>query len=187
MPLDYFQQAEVFKLKDAGHSLDGLLMLNAKVLSGIAILSILCAVGAGLIRLSLSNALAVTIIRSSTLYLSTAVKNFLNNQNDQLLVVAMLVAEIPVRIVVFLGMVKFGMVGPLIPLAATAASFLLVGFAATFRVRYHWVRFTGPERSINLPKVVKFCTPISIAAILNWLLLQDYDRYSKDIGILVFR
>src|ERR1700729_1736171 len=41
VPIDYFQQAEVFKLKKNGHSLAGLLAMNRKMLSAIGVFFLL--------------------------------------------------------------------------------------------------------------------------------------------------
>jgi len=189
VPVDYFQQAQVFELGREGRSLHGLFHLNLKLLGAIGILFLVSTAVTAFFSLSVMQALCATVLLSALLYVSTAAKNFLNNQDDQLLVVIMLVIEIPLRIVIFFGLVKLGLAGPLSPLIATAGSYLLVTGAVVPRIRSFVARFTGEPRRVRMETVLKFSAPISGAAVLNWLQLQGYRLalvplgYAETVGL----
>lgn len=174
VPVDYFQQAEVFRLHSSGRSLQSILRLNCHMLLWVTAASLCTCAVAAIVRPTLLEATTAAITLSASLYFSTAIKNFLNNRDDQLLVVAMLVAEVPVRIAVFLALLKMGLLNALTPLWATTASFVIVASPALLRVRKHWLTFSGPHEELHWGKILRFGSPISFASILNWLQLQGY-------------
>jgi O-antigen/teichoic acid export membrane protein len=174
VPVDYFQQAQVFELGREGRSLHGLFQLNAKLFGAIGILFLLSSAVTAFFSLSLMQALSATVLLSALLYVSTAAKNFLNNQDYQLLVVIMLVIEIPIRIMIFFALVKLKVAGPLSPLIATAGSYLLVTAAVVPTMRSLVARFKGEPQRVEMSTVLKFSAPISGSAVLNWLQLQGY-------------
>ena len=156
VPMDYFQQKEVFKLKESGNSLGGLLDLNAKLLSAVGCIFLLGIVVLALLNGALLSAFCTTVVYSILLYLSTAVKTFLNNQEEQVFVVMMLIAEIPIRIIAFTGIAKLGLAGPLSPIVSTAAALLVVGLCALPRLRSHLKRFLGIEKPVELQTILEF-------------------------------
>ncbi len=182
VPMDYFQQKEVFKLKESGNSLGGLLDLNAKLLSAVGCIFLLGIVVLALLNGALLSAFCTTVVYSILLYLSTAVKTFLNNQEEQVFVVMMLIAEIPIRIIAFTGIAKLGLAGPLSPIVSTAAALLVVGLCALPRLRSHLKRFLGIEKPVELQTILKFAVPISCSAVLNWLQLQGYRLVLVPLG-----
>jgi hypothetical protein len=182
VPIDFFQQSEVFRLGRKGCSLGGLLAFNAKILLIVGTLFAVCAVGCGFLETALLSALCVTMFLAVTLYASTAMKNFLNNQEDQLFVVSMLVAEIPVKLLVFWGIVKIGQAGPLSPLIATVLSYVIVGVPVMLRARYYLGRFQGEAELVDLHEVLHFSAPISLASVLNWIQLQGYRLVLVPLG-----
>ncbi len=182
VPIDFFQQSEVFRLGRKGCSLAGLFVFNAKILLIVGGLFAVCAVGCGFFEIALLSALCVTMFLAVTLYASTAMKNFLNNQEDQLFVVSMLVAEIPVKLLVFWGIVKIGQAGPLSPLIATVLSYVIVGVPVMLRARYYLGRFQGKAERVDLHEVLHFSAPISLSAVLNWFQLQGYRLVLVPLG-----
>jgi O-antigen/teichoic acid export membrane protein len=182
VPVDYFQQAEVFKLKKAGHSLSGLLTMNRRMLGAISAFSMLVCAVLLFARASILRAFCATVILAAALYISTAVKNFLNNQDDQIVAVIMVVAEVVLRLLFFFGIEKIGLMGPLAPLVAMAAGFLVVALIASPRVRIHIMRFPGSAKNVAFKTVFKFASPISLSAILNWLQLQAYSLVMIPLG-----
>jgi hypothetical protein len=182
VPIDYFQQAEVFRLRESGNALGGLLRLNAKLLAVIGLLGLVVSVAIAFIDRELFGVFCLTMIYSIVLYASTAAKNFLNNQDDQVFVVVMLIVEIPIRIITFLVIVNVGFVGPLSLLVATAAAPLMVGLAALPRMRSRLRLFKGSERCVSLSAVLRFGAPISCSALLNWLQLQGYRLVLLPLG-----
>jgi predicted aconitase with swiveling domain len=189
VPIDYFQQAEVFRLERKGKSLAGLLKLNAKLLLTVGVIFAVILTACCFLKISFLGALCVIAALPVTLYASTAAKNFLNNRHDQMLVVGMFVAEIPVKFLVFEIMVRTGQVGPLTPLVATIASYVVVAAAVLPRLRSHISRFKGEEQPVNLWNTIRFSAPISFASIMNWLQLQGYRLvlvplgYSEAVGL----
>jgi O-antigen/teichoic acid export membrane protein len=184
VPMDYFQQAEVFRLKASGNSLGGLLHLNAKLLSGVATILIIGVIGLALIHPALLSAFCVSAIYALVLYLSTALKTFLNNQEEQVFVVMMLIAEIPIRLIAFTGIAKLGSAGSLSPIVSTAAALLIVGLCGLPRLRSHLKRFPGQEKPVKLQTILKFAVPISCSAVLNWLQLQGYRLVLVPLGYI---
>ena len=182
VPIDYFQQAEVFRLKEDGNSLGGLLALNKKLILAIGLIFFLSVLVIAAIHGALLSAFCTTAAYSIVLYLSTAVKTFLNNQDEQIFVVTMLIAEIPLRILTFAGLVNFGFVGPLSPIIGTGAALLIVGVFALGRMRAHLTRFPGPEKRVALRAILRFGVPISCGAVLNWLELQGYRLVLVPLG-----
>jgi len=189
VPVDYFQQAEVFHLKRQGHSLGGLLQMNRRMIVVVVLATLLVAGITSAVRIALLPSILSAIVLSVFLYFSTAVKNFLNNHDDQVLVVLMLVIELPIRVATFLALVKMGAVGPLSPLLSTSVAYLLTTIAVLYRVRFHACTFHGNPKAIGDGLLAKFCAPISLAAIMNWLQLQGYRLvlvplgYAESVGL----
>ena len=189
VPIDYFQQAEVFNLERSGNSLYGIISLNLRLLSSIAFLSVVVSVGIAIFHIAFLSAFSVIIVSSIFLYVSTAAKNFLNNQGDQSFVVLMQVAEVPIKVLIFLWLVRQQVTGPLSPIIATTGALLIVALICYQRMHRYQSRFHGAAKHVGIRNVIQFCSPISIGAILNWLQLQGYRLvlvplgYTADIGL----
>lgn len=182
VPMDYFQQAEVFHLKRQGHSLGGLLQMNRRMMALVVLATVLVAGITSVIRIAVLPSILSAIALSVLLYFSTAVKNFLNNHDDQVLVVLMLVIEIPIRVATFMATVKTGFVGPLSPIFSTSTAYLLTATAVLYRVRFHVRTFPGNPKVVSAGVLTKFCAPISLGAIMNWLQLQGYRLVLVPLG-----
>jgi O-antigen/teichoic acid export membrane protein len=189
VPIDYFQQAEVFKLKTSGHSLGGLLAMNRRVFSIVGLISACIAALLLLLHAPVLAVFCATLMFSIAFYISSAVKSFLNNQNDQIVAVSMIAVEPVVRMGIFLAIARIGLMGALSPLIAMTISMLLVVLVVIPRVSKHFARFHGSEKHVETKALVRFASPISCSAILNWLQTQGYSLvlvplgYAETIGL----
>ena len=182
VPIDLYQQAEAFRLKDHGCSISMIYRMNLHILAATMVIG--SVVFSAFVCFDRGDALPlmVTLLMSIALYASTAVKNFLNNQDDQILVVLLLFAEIPLKFVVFLLFVRVGMEGPLTPLIASIVAFGLIAGGAAFRVHYHAKSFGHMIKRIDYAYLLRFCLPTSFASIMNWVQTQGYRLVLVPLG-----
>lgn len=192
IPYDFFQQAEVFKLKEDGFNLKHLFKLNLKLIKLILSLTIFFVIVSLILKISYTYIILLLFFIALTLYLSTAIKIFLNNHNEQLIVVATMILELLVKISVFYvaiiddGLGLSGLQAILLAiLTAQIASILLLSLKLLKHVNF----YKGEDKKIEITKVVTFCYPFSISTVISWLLLQGYRivlvplGYVESVGI----
>ncbi len=189
VPVDFFQQAEIFHRIRRGESIRSIFSLNAAMLGWIGGITLLAEIPVLLWKPSFALALIVISATAVCLYISTAIKNFLNNQGDQSFVVWMLILEIPLKVAAFWELVRLQRAGPVALMSSTSLALLIVFiFCGQRALRYKHL-FHGIAVPVSFRQVTRFCSPISAGALLNWLQLQGYRLvlvplgFAADVGI----
>ena len=183
VPVDFFQQAEVFKLQKRKLSLHNLIHLNKLLLPIVALISLI--VGIILIYFKLVDITVYfsIVLTSLCTFIATSTKNFINNQGGQVLVVSTMILEFVTKTVSFLiFIIFFGFKRPETVLCATIIS-LLIGLIPLYpRARSIMATFGDQKEIINKQRLLNFCWPLSFGAILNWLQLQGYRLILVPLG-----
>ncbi len=178
VPFDYYQQSKVFKLIEKGCSLNCLVSVNVKIILLLVLIS-------GLVGLFFRNTwgiLLLVIPLSIILYLSTAIKNFLNNRGAQIFVVGVMLFELVVKLVVFLLFISNDKDGVTAAIAATVSS-LAIGILTFSPRMYQSIRdLVGVEVNISMKEMINFCWPTSLGSVINWIQLQAYQVVLVPLG-----
>jgi len=182
VPVDYFQQAEAFRLKDEGYSLSSLYRMNGRIIAVVLSAGLLICSSFFYINRSEILPLIVALFMSISLYGSTAVKNFLNNQGDQLLVVSLLFLEVPLKFIMFWGFIRFGWVSATTPLISSVIALGLIAAFTFIRVQHHARKYQSRIKETDYKHLMQICFPTSLASIMNWLQTQGYRLVLVPLG-----
>jgi O-antigen/teichoic acid export membrane protein len=174
VPADYYQQARFTAYYDKLFPLGSVISLNKKLLSLSAALTIILGIPiciAGKLKppdLLLIFGLAVF------LYLSTSVRNCLNNRGHNLFTGWMLLLEAVLKVVSFLLFLAFGMSHINAFVLSTVAAFLIevLCLGIFFYLR---IPFTAAATdNLDFTSLLKTSSAVSFSALCNWLQLQGY-------------
>jgi O-antigen/teichoic acid export membrane protein len=174
VPVDYYQQTHMPTDPAAPIPLKYLIDLNRRAIFGALI------AGLGIVIYSFFDKniklyeVVLTFVLSVLLYLCTSLRSLLNNRSHGIFVVFMLMIEASLKLVLFIALVSGGQASADMLIAsnvvALACEFLIILY---FFYSYEKFDFLAPGRVSNRD-LVRFCYPISISAVCNWIQLQGY-------------
>lgn len=183
VPLDYYQQAQIYPLLSGKCSLRSIAILNRDILGILIAIVVALSVILSFEYPVISGMVALTGAFSIMIYLTTALRSLINNLEYRNVAASLLLAEGVVRIVSILIVFKL-----LIPTGSTLliANIIALCFSLLF-LGYFAVKLgifaDGPIKKYSVHEVATFGWPISLSTTLNWLQNQGYKMMLVPLGL----
>jgi O-antigen/teichoic acid export membrane protein len=183
VPLDYFQQSQLYLLKNAGNSLRSFFPINKLLLRAIAILLIISNVVCCFIKPAYCLTISVIILLALSTYGVTLLRGIINNLEHRRKAIYCLLLEYVLKVVFFYIYIHFYPAS-----AATILISLLSASVFTFFILFFLFvklpefKFKG-RKEFDLKDIFHFSYPISISSVINWIQLQSYSLILVPLGL----
>jgi O-antigen/teichoic acid export membrane protein len=180
VPLDYYQQSKIYPFKSSGKSLLSFVFLNLKIFSTIGI----CTFIFYIIIYKFENKyfFICSIFFAIGLYLTTAIKNLLNNLEFKITASLMQPIEVLSRIIIFYALIYYIEASSINLMLSQVISFFIVIAALVVLCKKYRIFSFGIYFPVNIKEILIFCYPISIGSILNLVQLQGYRMVLVPLG-----
>jgi O-antigen/teichoic acid export membrane protein len=182
VPLDLYQQSRIYSYKENNISLRSFFPINFRIFQIIALLSVILVCFLLFFKPDYITFVFLTVILAIELYLTTTLRNLLNNLEFRKIVSLTVVIEISLKIATFLIMTHyFGPTAILLLLSGIFSFLPVILVLAITSKRFH-IFPTENMKRIPIRELFHFSYPISIGAVLNWLQLQGYRMLMVPLG-----
>jgi O-antigen/teichoic acid export membrane protein len=184
VPLDYFQQSKLYKLKSENASLKSFYLLNAWVLKFALTLLIVSDVICYFISPKVCLIIALLTFLSLSIYFVNLLRGFINNLENRRYASYTLLIETICKILFFLLYNHLFSSSALVILSAMLSASLL-SFVILFVFLTSLPEFKLPQINYFIPKeIIAFSYPMSIGAVINWIQLQSYSIILVPLGFV---
>ncbi len=184
VPLDYFQQSNLYNLKLGGISLRSFTKINAWVVMITFIFMFLISILFYFIKPSFAEILPIIICLALSTYLVNLLRGFINNLEKRRLAIYTFLLEIILKIVFYLIYISYFESSALIILYATLSSSLLTFISLFFFIKKMDEYKNKAIRHFKISEIINFSYPISIGAVVNWIQLQGYRMILVPLGLV---
>lgn len=175
IPLDYYQQARVYKYIREKISLKTLINLNKPILAILCIILLTGSVVTLFFNRKITFWIIITGFMAISLYLSNALRGLINNLGHFRFVSILIFLELFFKVGIFYVAISFFKPsGEILFTTAVIASLMIIVILVIFSKVYKIFQNSGEVITVNYKDVFKFSYPISIGAVLNWLQMQGY-------------
>lgn len=182
VPLDYYQQSNLYKYVNEGISIKSFFLLNKRL---IVVFSYILVIG-GIIIFILNTfyciVFVLTTLMSIGTYFSLLLRGFVNNLNYRRKAAYNLLLESISRIIFLYILFYVFSPGPVIVLLALLLASCIAIFFLVIYIRKLPQYNDGNIVEVKIGKMLKFMYPISIGAIANWIQLQGYRLILVPLG-----
>lgn len=183
VPFDNFLQSRLHVWKDAGISLRGALLLNNLLLATcLGIILVLSGLAAVLHSREAGLGLLVSLCYGLALHVANSSRNTTNNLNYRVLASLFPVVDGSLKIAVLLLVQPLATMNSLVVIACALLSSVLASAICLGLMKYHGVFFPGRMERVDARDAFRFSSPISVAAVFNWLQLQGYQVVLVPLG-----
>jgi O-antigen/teichoic acid export membrane protein len=184
VPLDYFQQSQLYKFKQDNISLRSFFYINKLVIS-IALFLIFISSGiCALMKPELCPLMPLVILLSVSTYGVGMMRGIINNLELRRQAIYTLLFETVSKALVFLLLVTFFKPSALLILSSmlcASAISLIVLFVLLTKLP----EYKAPSLiKFKLKEIFRFAYPISIGAVINWIQLQSYTLILVPLGFV---
>jgi O-antigen/teichoic acid export membrane protein len=184
VPLDYFQQSQLYKFKQLNISLRSLFYIN-KLIIRLALILMLVSCGiCAFIKPELCLLMLLVILLSVSTYGVSMTRGIINNLELRRQAIYTLLFETVAKVLIFLVLLQF-----LKPTALLILSSMLCASAISLILLFILLKRLPEYKAPNLIKfnikdIFHFAYPISIGAVINWIQLQSYTLVLVPLGFV---
>lgn len=182
VPIDYYQQSRVYAFREAGVSLLSFVRFNKTLLKAVGGVGVVAALWCGLRSAHVAFHLVLCLGLAVALYVTSALKNLLNNLEHRVLVAAVFLFEVAAKIVLFVLVLRWVGAGSIALLGAFALALLLEMGLLLVLANARKVFDAGTIRAIDVRELAGFALPVSLAAVANWIQLRSYALVLVGLG-----
>ncbi|MFD2285475.1 hypothetical protein GJU39_19200 [Pedobacter petrophilus] len=184
VPLDYFQQSQIYKLKENGYSLKSFYAVNIWVLKLTGIILFLAVSIGYFINPNYSLVALIIIVLALSTYLVNFLRGLINNLERRRMAIYSLLLENGLKVGLYFICIHYFTSSSTIilisVLSASILSFCLLIFLVT-----GFEEFKRAKIQIFKPSdIFKFSYPISLGAVVNWIQLQGYRMILVPFGLV---
>jgi len=183
VPLDYFQQSQLYNLKEKGLSLKSFFKINVWVLKMVLSGLLLSLIVSYFLKPDYCLIITLVIIYAISSYLVTLIRGFINNLEMRRTAIYCLALEYLLKIVyyfIYIHFFKSSAVVILLSLLSASLTAFVVLFYLVSRLKEYKLTTVKKFESKD---VLAICYPISISAFLNWIQLQSYTLLLVPLGL----
>ena len=184
VPLDYFQQSQLYNLKENCYSLKSFLDINNIVFKITSVLLIVGIIICYFINTTIIKFIPIIVSLSLSTYFVTLLRGFINNLEKRRMAIYTLLVEGVLKIFFYLIYIKFFKASALLILISLLSASVITAMVLIFKItsfseykREELTKFTTSE-------IFKFTYPISIGAVINWIQLQGYRMILVPLGLV---
>jgi O-antigen/teichoic acid export membrane protein len=184
VPLDYFQQSQLYRLKSENLSLKSFYSINQLVLKIAGVLLLVSCAICLFIKPEFCLSILMVIALAISTYGVTMLRGIINNLERRRQAIYTLLFETVCKILIFLLFVHlFNPSAYLIICAMLAASLLTLG--VLFLLLINLPEYKLQQRIVfTKNEIFNFAYPISIGAVTNWIQLQSYTLILVPLGFV---
>jgi O-antigen/teichoic acid export membrane protein len=184
VPLDYFQQSQIYSLKTQGSSLKSFLFINTWLLKYATLILIAVLTLCYFIRPDFLNTITIITLMALSTYFVNLIRGFINNLERRRLAIYTLLIEGILKIGFYYAYSKYFESTAIVILFAIVSSSLLILCLLIYFVR-KLDEYKLSKMQIYSPKeIIHFAYPISIGAVINWIQLQGYRMILVPLGLV---
>lgn len=184
VPLDYFQQALAYKLKNNSISFKSYSGINLWVLKITISFSVIAEIFCLLINPVYYYVIPLISILALSGYFVTLLRGLINNLEKRRQAIYFLLLEGILKILFFLVLITFfKSTSTIILIALAGASLFTLGCLYLFFRNMDEYKY-GEIQTFSIKEVFEFSYPISIGAIINWIQLQGYRMILVPFGLV---
>lgn len=174
VPLDYYQQSNLYKYVDENISIKSFFLLNRKMIVAFIYILIVGGVIVGVLNPYYCIVFVLTSLLSVGTYFSLLLRGFINNLNHRRRAAYNLLIESVSKIIFLYVFLFIFSPNPIIVLLALFSASCVAIFFGVIYVKKMPQYYNGNIVKIKINNILKFMYPISIGAIANWIQLQSY-------------
>ena len=182
VPLDYYQQSRIYPFKASGKSLISFVFFNFKIFCIVIFLTIIVFIGLYKFNITEKYFFILSVFTAIGLYLTTSLKNVLNNSEFKITASLMQPIEVFLKIIIFYILIINVEASSISLMLSQALSFFIVILLLILVSRKYRIFNSGLYTRLNMREILIFCYPISIGAILNLAQLQGYRMFLVPLG-----
>ncbi|MFW0714235.1 hypothetical protein [Pedobacter sp. N23S346] len=184
VPLDYFQQSQIYRLKDSSSSLKSFLGINIWVLKLTGIILFVAILGSYIINKTYVEIVIIITILSVSTYFVNLLRGFINNLEKRRVAIYSLLFEGSMKLAIYFISIHFfvssSKVILLSILSASIMSLLLLFLLVSRTEEYK----NSKIQIFKSFEIIKFSYPISLGAVINWIQLQGYRMILVPLGLV---
>ncbi|OAQ38797.1 hypothetical protein A5893_12165 [Pedobacter psychrophilus] len=184
VPLDYFQQSQLYDLKSSNYSLKSFFKINVWVIKLILLILIFGVILCLFIMPAYVYVLPIITILALSTYVVNLLRGISNNLERRRIAIYTLLLETILKSIIFYTLQYFWHPSAIIILIAVLLSSLITLSILCILIK----RFDEYESSeihiFEARDVIKFSYPISIGAVVNWIQLQGYRMILVPLGLV---
>lgn len=184
VPLDYYQQSQLYRIKNENKSLKSFYSINKIVFKITSIILITTCVVTFSIQRQLWFVPAIIILLALSTYFVNLIRGILNNLERRRQATYTLLFEITNKLIFFFLLIQFFKPSACVILGSMlSASLLSLVLLFVLAIKLPEYRFS--ERAVfKLREIFHFAYPISIGAVINWIQLQSYSLFLVPLGFV---
>lgn len=184
VPLDYFQQSQVYVLKESGYSLQSFFKLNLWILKVSTCLFVFIELFCFIFKNTYCVIITLITLLALSSYFVNLTRGIINNLEKQRQAVYCLLLEGSLKIIFFMIFKFFfepsATIILLSLLCASIFSFLVLSFLVSRLTEFK----SDKIQVYEYKKILSFSYPISIGAVINWIQLQGYRMILVPLGLV---
>lgn len=184
VPLDFFQQSNLYKLKTNQESIKSYLTINKLIFKYLAIVVAIALVICFFIKPDFIIYIPFVVLYATSLYLVTSIRGMINNLEKRRAAIYCILIEIVARVLFFYFFIHFFQPNGLVLFGATLSASLSILIVLFFIFRnlseYKFDKIYHFENG----KILRFCYPISVSAVINWIQIQGYSLVLGPLGLV---
>jgi O-antigen/teichoic acid export membrane protein len=183
VPLDYFQQSQLYGLKNDGFSLRSYWPINVFVIKLSLILLIFGNIICYLAEPQYCSTITIITLFSVSTYAVTLLRGVINNLEHRRAATYCLLLEYTLKIAFFYLYIQFYKPSSLLILGSLLSASIVSFFILLILfVKLTEYKFTA-IKEFELANVFVFSYPISISAVINWIQTQSYSLILVPLGL----
>ena len=184
VPIDYFQQSQLYFLKQNSFSLKSFFDINKKVLQIILAVTLIATIVCIIINPAYVKIVPLVVFLSLSTYIVTLLRGFINNFEQRRTAIYTLLFESSLKIGFYLFYVKFFKPSAILILVSLLSASVIALIALTFIITKTTEYKNGSIKTFNFSEITKFTYPISMSAVINWIQLQGYRMILVPLGLI---
>lgn len=184
VPLDYFQQSQIYKLKESAISLRSFYGINIWVLKLTSILLSISLFATYFLNKSYLMIITIIILLALSTYFVNLLRGFVNNLEKRRLAIYSLLFEGALKLAVYFSYTHyFKSSSTIILISLLSAS--LMSFGLLYILISRMTEFKSSKMQVfKSIDIIKFSYPISLGAVVNWIQLQGYRMLLVPLGLV---
>lgn len=184
VPLDYFQQSQLYELKAGNFSLRSFFGINVWVVKFTAILLIFGMIVCWFIVPSYIFVLPVIIMLALSTYIVNLLRGITNNLERRRFAIYTLLLETILKIFIFYTIQHYFHPSAVTILVAILSASLITG-SLLFLIVRRFEEYKIPKiKNFVAKEVTRFSYPVSVGAVVNWIQLQGYRMILVPLGLV---
>jgi len=189
IPVDYFQQSILAKVKSATGGAKSILNFNGRLAALYGCFSLLIVAICAIFAPSYAYGAILATALAFAIYANQALRSTLNNLEHRSCVTVSFVQEAFIKVLIFFVLVRFIQADFALLVLSWLGALVFSGMYLVHKARTYQIFAGSDTYPIKAKEVFEFSYPFSIGAVCNWLQLQGYRLvlvpmgFAEEVGV----